>query len=80
MASAKGMDETELRRQIVAIQVDATLSEPEKAKKRQGLLSGRWLQEKGTDDEGKPGVFTSKTLGALCNCHFTHSSNNREHM
>ena len=70
MAIVKGMDENELRRQIVAIQLDATLNEAEKAKKRQALLSGRW-QEKGADDEGKPGVFTSKTLGALCNCHFT---------
>ena len=68
MAIVKGMDETELRRQIVAIQIDATLSEAEKAKKRQALLSGRWLHEKGTDGEGKPGVFTSKILGALCNC------------
>lgn len=47
------MDQAELRRQIVAIQTDASLNEADKAKKRQALLSGTWQQPiVATSDEG----------------------------
>lgn len=38
------MDEAELRKRITQIQLDQSLSDAEKAKKRQELLSGRWSQ------------------------------------
>lgn len=51
MASiVRSMDEAELRRQIVAIQTDAALSEAEKASKRQALLTARWQVK----DDGNP--------------------------
>lgn len=39
-----GMDEGELRKRITQIQLDTSLTDAEKAKKRQELLSGRWSQ------------------------------------
>ena len=40
---AKGaMDEAAMRKAIVAIMLDTTLSEPEKALKRQALMAGKW--------------------------------------
>ena len=36
------MDQSELRRQIIAIQTDGSLNDAEKAKRRQALLSGSW--------------------------------------
>lgn len=47
MASVRAMDEGNLRRQILAIHTDNTLSEAEKAQKRQALLSGAWGNNQG---------------------------------
>lgn len=41
-AVVSSMDQAELRRQIVAIQTNTSLSDTEKAQKRQALLSGSW--------------------------------------
>ncbi|EIE25476.1 hypothetical protein COCSUDRAFT_13684 [Coccomyxa subellipsoidea C-169] len=51
MAVAR-MDEAELRKCITQIQLDQSLNDAEKAKKRQELLSGRWSQPavKDTDE------------------------------
>lgn len=62
MAATVGpMDQAELRRQIVAIQCDASLSEADKAKRRQALLSGAWKQP--TAD----GKADGETSFGLCN-------------
>ena len=45
------MDEAELRKRITQIQLDQSLSDAEKAKKRQELLSGRWNQPAAKDTE-----------------------------
>jgi hypothetical protein len=42
--AAVRMAEGELRKRITQIQLDASLTDAEKAKKRQELLSGRWSQ------------------------------------
>ena len=44
MAASRAMDETELRKRITAIHLDPTLTEKEKAEKRQELLSGQWAK------------------------------------
>ena len=49
MATAARMDEGEIRRLIMAIHLDTSLTETEKAQKRQALMSGSWKQA--TDDE-----------------------------
>jgi hypothetical protein len=46
------MDEAELRKKILSIQLDKTLSEAEKAKKRQELLTGKWTQPSEREDSG----------------------------
>lgn len=46
------MEEGDLRKRIAAIQQDQTLSDAEKAKKRQELLSGRWKQAAPEPDKG----------------------------
>ena len=53
-AVAGAMDQAELRRQIVAIQGDASLSDAEKAKQRQALLSGSWQPAAVKAKEGMP--------------------------
>lgn len=45
------IDEGELRRRITQIQLDQSLTDAEKAKKRQELLSGRWSQPASKDPE-----------------------------
>lgn len=45
------MDEAELRKRITQIQLDQSLTDAEKAKKRQELLSGRWSQPAAKDPE-----------------------------
>ncbi|GBF96461.1 hypothetical protein Rsub_09260 [Raphidocelis subcapitata] len=40
------MDESEMRRRIVAIMMDTTLTEAEKAVKRQELMCGKWMTPK----------------------------------
>lgn len=52
-AVAGAMDQAELRRQIVAIQSNASLTDTEKAKQRQALLSGSWQPAAGKANEGK---------------------------
>ena len=45
VSAARGnMDGSNLTQQIIAIQRDPNLSDAEKAKKRQDLLSGKWVQ------------------------------------
>lgn len=44
MAAVRAMNETELRKRITQIHLDPTLTEQEKAKKRQELLSGQWAK------------------------------------
>lgn len=50
------MDEAEMRKRIFAIMTDTTLSEAEKAVKRQELMSGKWAtpaaQEANSHDSG----------------------------
>ncbi|CAL8460675.1 g205 [Coccomyxa elongata] len=72
------MDEAELRKRITQIQLDHSLSDAEKAKKRQELLSGRWSQpaakeegEAATDDKGKEAaddttIFDETLKCAMC--------------
>jgi hypothetical protein len=43
---AMAMDESEMRRRIVAIMMDTTLTEAEKAVKRQELMCGKWMTPK----------------------------------
>ena len=43
------MDEGEMRKRIFAIMTDTTLSEAEKAVKRQELMCGKWMQPKETN-------------------------------
>ena len=45
------MDQAELTKKIIAISRDTSLTEAEKAQKRQELLSGKW--HKPADTEGK---------------------------
>lgn len=49
-----GMDQADLLKRIREIQGDASLSDAEKAKKRQALLSGSWKQAESAeqDDSG----------------------------
>lgn len=47
------MDQAELRRQIVAIQSDTSLTDAEKANKRQALLSGSWQPAVEKDKQGE---------------------------
>ena len=50
MAAVRGMNEGELRKRITQIHLDPTLTEQEKAKKRQELLSGQWAKPAATDE------------------------------
>ena len=47
------MDEAELRKKIIAICTDTSLTEAEKAQKRQQLLSGKWAAPPADDSKGK---------------------------
>ena len=58
MAAVRGMDESELRKRITQIHLDPSLTDQEKAKKRQELLSGQWAKPAATDDpEASTGVI-----------------------
>lgn len=48
--------EAELRRKIIAICTDTTLTEAEKAQKRQQLLSGKWQQPDAKDGDFQPSI------------------------
>jgi hypothetical protein len=52
------MNEGDLRQRITQIQLDQTLTDAEKAKKRQELLSGQWKQAAPQADaaEGSTGM------------------------
>ena len=50
MAAVRGMDESELRKRITQIHLDPNLTDQEKAKKRQELLSGQWAKPAATSD------------------------------
>ena len=43
------MDEGEMRKRIVAIMMDTTLTDSEKAVKRQELMCGKWMAPKEED-------------------------------
>lgn len=63
------MDEAELRKRITQIQLDQSLSDGEKAKKRQELLSGRWNQPAAKEkDEAATGTSRFNTLPVLIEC------------
>ncbi len=64
------MDNNSLVRQILAIQQDPNLTEAEKARKRQQVMSSRWKPEitqadDPEDDEGEPVPFDSRTWRIL---------------
>ena len=63
------MEEGDLRKRIAQIQQDATLSDAEKAKKRQELLSGRWKQAAPEPDKGSASTGTSEIKIVLTNAH-----------
>ena len=48
------MEGSNVTQQILAIQRDQTLTDAEKAKKRQALLSGKWLLPSQDDSGGMP--------------------------
>ena len=50
MAAVRGMDESELRKRITQIHLDPNLTDQEKAKKRQELLSGQWAKPAATNE------------------------------
>lgn len=45
----------EMRRRIMKIMMDTTLSDAEKAQKRQDLMSGKWADDTDEDTKKKPG-------------------------
>lgn len=49
------MDEAAMRKAIVAIMMDASLSESEKALKRQALMAGKWAPAPAGEREGWEG-------------------------
>ena len=53
------MEEGDLRKRIAKIQQDQALSDAEKAKKRQELLSGRWKKAAPEPDKGDASAGTS---------------------
>jgi hypothetical protein len=56
MAASVGMmDQAELRRHIIAIQSDTSLTDEAKAKKRQALLSGKWQSQEPAAEKAKGG-------------------------
>lgn len=59
------MEEGDLRKRIAAIQQDQTLSDAEKAKKRQELLSGRWKQAAPEPDKSDASAGASD-VACLC--------------
>lgn len=59
MAAVRSMDESELRKRITQIHLDPNLTEQEKAKKRQELLSGQWAQPAAKEEpESSTGMIT----------------------
>jgi hypothetical protein len=57
-----GMDEGELRRLITQIQLNTSLTDAEKAQKRQELLSGRWAKPAAEDPaDGSTGISDVRT-------------------
>ena len=50
LGNLAAMDQNDLRAKILAIHNDPTLSDAEKAKKRQELLSGAWMKPASTDE------------------------------
>ena len=59
MAAVRGMNEAELRKRITQIHLDTSLTDQEKAKKRQELLSGQWATPAATHE---PESSTGKRL------------------
>lgn len=49
------MNQSEMMKQILAIQRDPTLSDAEKAVKRQALMSGKWASPATGGEEQKEG-------------------------
>ena len=71
MATFAGrMDENVLRKMITQIQLDQSLTDAEKAKKRQELLSGRWTQPAVKDDKlvNSTGMCNSNMPGMHACC------------
>lgn len=52
MAAFRAMNESELRKAITQIHLDPKLTEQEKAKKRQELLSGQWAKPAAKEEPG----------------------------
>lgn len=50
------MDQAEMMKQILAIQRDPTLTEAEKAAKRQALMAGKWANTASNNDEESTGT------------------------
>ena len=72
-AVVSSMDQAELRRQIVAIQTNSSLSDAEKAQKRQALLSGSWQPVVDKQKEGSHLCLISSFL------QFLFFSSNQQH-
>lgn len=49
------MDQQELRKKIVEINQDPNLSDEEKARKRQELLSGKWMAQNAPKTDASAG-------------------------
>ena len=73
--AATAMDQTELRKQIMAIQMDSTLTDVEKGQRRQALMSGAWKPktDEGADATGavpitslEQDIFPAAGFPAVC--------------
>ena len=81
MAAVRGMDEAELRKRITQIHLDPTLSEQEKAKKRQELLSGQWAKPSATDEpEASTGVIDRDERHDSVSTLYVHITNANQHL
>ena len=65
MAAVGAMNETELRKRITQIHLDPTLTEQEKAKKRQELLSGQWAKP-AAEEQPEPSKGMKSYLPGPC--------------
>ena len=72
MGDAPGDADGGLRKKIIAIQLDTSLTDAQKAQKRQALMAGKWLVAQkdadSSDDEEAPGALLSHDgiLQLLC--------------
>ena len=66
MADAPVDDDGGMRKKIIAIQLDTSLTDAQKAQKRQALMAGKWMVAQkdadSSDEEEEPGAPLLRTL------------------